>query len=245
MITTLSPQGVSEWGQKPQGSWSPFAVGQPIAILDAAQGITLNGSNVSGWADQSGQGNDATQGTAADQPGWISIDGNFNSQPSVSADGVSEFMESAIFSNGEIAQPNTIFAVMKYESLGGGTPILLDGIDAAKRNAMFHGAADFSLYAGTTVVAVHSRDTNAHVWGTLFNGASTKSWLDGTEASPATPGANPLSGITLFATVGGGSAYGPAKLAYLLIYNADLSDAAKNYIGNGLATRFGTTWTDI
>ena len=245
MITTLAPQGISEISRLPQGNWSPFAVGQPIAILDAAQGITLNGSNAAGWADQSGNGNDVLQGTAADQPGWNATDGNLNGQPSVVADGVSEYLESALFADGDISQPNTIFGVMKYKSLGGGTPILIDGRDSTARHAMFHGATNFSLFAGTSVVAVQTRDTNSHVWAALFNQASTQSWLDGgTPASPATPGAQAMGGITLFAS-DTATAWGNAKLAYVLIYNADLSDAAKNYIGNGLAVRFGTTWTDI
>lgn len=41
-------------------------------------GITLNGSDVSAWADQSGKGNNATQTTASRQPAYSSGDIRFN-----------------------------------------------------------------------------------------------------------------------------------------------------------------------
>ena len=42
-------------------------------------GVGVTGTtNVSKWADQSGLGSDATQGTAAKQPAVVSADLNFN-----------------------------------------------------------------------------------------------------------------------------------------------------------------------
>lgn len=58
--------------------------------LDASVGITLNGSDVSAWADQSGNGNDATQGTASAQPAFNST--GLNGFPTVEFDGVDEFL---------------------------------------------------------------------------------------------------------------------------------------------------------
>jgi hypothetical protein len=51
--------------------------------LRADLGITLNGSTVSTWADQSGNGNDGTQGTAANQFGYDAS--GFNGQACVTA----------------------------------------------------------------------------------------------------------------------------------------------------------------
>lgn len=42
-----------------------------IVSLNADEGITLNGSDVSAWADQSGEGNDFAQSTPADQPSFV------------------------------------------------------------------------------------------------------------------------------------------------------------------------------
>ncbi len=53
--------------------------------LKAEAGVTLNGSGVSQWADQSGQGHNATQPTAAAQPTLVS--GAINGRPAVSFNG--------------------------------------------------------------------------------------------------------------------------------------------------------------
>lgn len=50
-------------------AWTPLQLGSSLALwLRADLGVTLNGATVSAWADQSGNGRHATQGTAARQP---------------------------------------------------------------------------------------------------------------------------------------------------------------------------------
>lgn len=53
-------------------------------------GITLNGSTVSKWADQSGNGNDAIQNTALNQPAYAT--NQVNGLPTLNSDGVNVFM---------------------------------------------------------------------------------------------------------------------------------------------------------
>ncbi|RIK75376.1 MAG: hypothetical protein DCC68_21240 [Planctomycetota bacterium] len=50
---------------------------------DAAKGITLNGSDVSAWADQSGAANHVAQATAALQPVYTASNPHFRGRPSV------------------------------------------------------------------------------------------------------------------------------------------------------------------
>lgn len=61
-------------------------------------GITLNGANVSGWADQSGNGNNASQGTAVSQPPFAT--NAVNGLPAIQGDGSSRFMTTSAFSIG-------------------------------------------------------------------------------------------------------------------------------------------------
>ena len=57
--------------------------------LKADAGLTLNGSTVSGWADQSGQGRNAFQGTTASQPKLVTTALGL---PGLQFDGTNDFM---------------------------------------------------------------------------------------------------------------------------------------------------------
>lgn len=62
--------------------FTPGSISNLGLWLDAALGITLNGSDVSAWADQSGNGNHATQATGSRQPAYNAT-GAPNSLPSL------------------------------------------------------------------------------------------------------------------------------------------------------------------
>ena len=219
----------------PQGrrQFDPFAVGQPVLLFDAAKGITLNGADVSLWADQSGNGNDVSQGTAADQPLWNASDADFNGQPSIEGDGVSESITAV---TGLLtAQPNTIFMVYKRIS-GGGR--FFDTSGTAARQIMY---GNMTIYAGTAQ-ALFVGDTNAHVIAFDWNAASSDAWLDGVQNTPGgSPGTLGFGGPCFFTDFGGASSQSNSKLAYFSCYPGNLSAAARKYIGKHLAARFGTT----
>jgi hypothetical protein len=63
--------------------------------LRADKGITLNGTTVSAWADQSGNGNDFAQATAGAQPLFVAADAGFNGMPAIYFQGTDNKLERA------------------------------------------------------------------------------------------------------------------------------------------------------
>lgn len=88
--------------------FDPKTISGLAVWLDAskASSITLNGSNVSAWADQSGNGRDATQATAANQPSYSTA--ALNGKNVVVAQDSSRVMKTAAFLAG---LPQTVFVV--------------------------------------------------------------------------------------------------------------------------------------
>lgn len=102
-VTSVLPQNF-------QPNWSSTCV----LWLRADLGITLNGSNVSQWADKSSAGNTVSQGTAVSQPPWASSGGPNNLAALGPFNGTSHYMFAATapVSN----NPFTIFLVHKFSS---------------------------------------------------------------------------------------------------------------------------------
>jgi hypothetical protein len=74
-------------------AWTPTALGSALALwLDAgdASTITLNGSTVSQWNDKSGNGRNASQATAANQPTYTPS--GLNGKPVLTFDGSDDFL---------------------------------------------------------------------------------------------------------------------------------------------------------
>lgn len=66
--------------------WDPSQIPDLVLDLNADLGITLNGSAVSAWADQSGNGNHFVQATASVQPNYSASDANMNGHAAVICD---------------------------------------------------------------------------------------------------------------------------------------------------------------
>lgn len=96
--------------------YSKLSVPIPLANLKlwlrADAGITLNGSTVSVWADQSGNASDATQGLSANQPLFVA--NALNGKPSLRFDGNNDYMTTSAFS--QSINSFTIYLVGSYNS---------------------------------------------------------------------------------------------------------------------------------
>ena len=93
--------------------------------------IILNGDDVSTWLDRSGAGNDATQGTAANQPVYESSYAGLNGRAAIKFTGaVNEFFQLTIDSL--TAVDSTVFFAV-HNGVGGTNPYYLWDADAGDR----------------------------------------------------------------------------------------------------------------
>jgi methionine-rich copper-binding protein CopC len=124
----------------PANLWTPADLpGQAALWLDASDGstITLNGSTVSQWNDKSGNGRNATQGTAAYQPAYT-----LNSLPVLTFDGANDYM--SIASKFLDASNRIIIAVAKNNNGGDGG--IITGQKAGSDSGVVLGAYGTSQY---------------------------------------------------------------------------------------------------
>jgi len=82
-------------------------------FLNPEAGVTLNGSTVSAWADQSGNGYTASQGTTANQPTYLAS--GINGKAALSFDGVNDFLSIPSFTTDA---PITVFVVANTSTRG-------------------------------------------------------------------------------------------------------------------------------
>ena len=139
-VSVLSQQAVAS-----SAAFSPTDLSGLVLWLDANEGITLNGSDVAIWADQSGNGNDASQGTAANQPAY-SATSSIQSLPAVTFNtGGPEWLTVTGSTDFDCASGIDIFVVMYYPSAGDA------GVLMRNRPLGALGSQDgFSIEHGTT-----------------------------------------------------------------------------------------------
>jgi hypothetical protein len=93
-------------------AFSPLSISNILLWLRADLGVTLTTGKVSTWADQSGQGNDVTQGTAGNRP---TVTANSqNGQPGITFAAASNtFLARNPLTSAPAREPFSIYAVSK------------------------------------------------------------------------------------------------------------------------------------
>lgn len=218
--------GVSMWGlRRSSGGFSPQDLAGLILDLDADKGITLNGGDVSAWADQSGEGNDISQGTEADQPLFVAS--WRNGRASLSFDGVAHHMRLAAFASGDVTQPCTRVAVLEWPvTLSGAMPVVSSG-DTGKRQDL-NLSADTAKATATGAVSIAAGATSAaaSIVTGVFDGASASLTVrnagEAEVSNTGDTGSTPGSGVAL-AAFGDGAGRTQCKIAKVLVYTRALS----------------------
>lgn len=107
------------------------AASKVLQYVRADKGITLNGTRVSGWADQSPAGLNYSQGTAGNQP-LYSAAGGPNGTAYVQNDSVARFLSSSLGTPQASTTPTSIWFIARQDTWSINTRILVDGSNAKK-----------------------------------------------------------------------------------------------------------------
>jgi len=137
---------------------------------------------VTTWYDQSGNGRNATQTTAANQPQIVSSGSVIteNGKPALDFDGSNSWMNA---SSVNISAPTTYFTVTKRDVTSGGKRNLFDGIISRQENCISSFALPlrYTIGNGTTNLfgSITPPSTNQELQVSTFDGSSSGLYVNG------------------------------------------------------------------
>ena len=121
-------QNFPAWTQATAGISGP--PGGMVLWLRSDLGVTLSGSNVTGWADQSGNGNNAV-GDSGTQFTYNTSDANWNSKPSMSV-ASGQFMHIADSAGLKITGALTLVALVRSTNVSGFNCLISKGVSSCE-----------------------------------------------------------------------------------------------------------------
>jgi hypothetical protein len=232
--------------------FQPSSVPGLVLWLRGDLGISLNGSTVSAWADQSGNGNNATQSTGSSQPVLTTSIGG---QQCVSFNASGKTMTFAQFL---AAGAKTIVFVRKLVLVPAGGflqlgVLLNNGTTGCMLNYQGTGPTKF-FYAdcanGVSVATLYvpeALDANPHLDVCTYNGGTNNAttsyamYLDGALESFSSGGATGSGDPTIASAIGVSSSLHKIDIAEIIVYSNQISTSDRNKLGGYIQTRYGIT----
>jgi hypothetical protein len=224
---------------RPLSFVGPSSVAGLIAWFKADTLSLNDGDAIGTWPDSSANGNDATQGTAANKPTYKT--NILNSKAIVRFDGTNDYLTTPTFT--ALAQPNTVIGVVK-STAPSTNDVFWDGTSSGHRNLSWNAAGDqWYAFAGSTLgYGAILTSGSFFIVAVTYNGASSKMWKGGGAAVVGNANTNDIAQFRL----GGDttpSQFLAGDEAEIILYNAAVSLTDLNNLGSYLATKWGLTWT--
>jgi hypothetical protein len=199
--------------------------------LSADTGVTLSGSNVTAWADQSGNGNNATA----------------TGTPTLSTVSSNTFMNFAggYFTGSQLlTQPQaTIMCVARFSSLRDVEMIFQQTTGSGDGFLMYRGfnlGNGFRFFNGLNVGSSLSTNNNqTYLFGATNNGTSATLFLNASQDTTANCGSSTPSGTYYLGRwVGNSLTTTEMQMAELIIYNTNLGTSDRQLVENYLNTKY-------
>jgi hypothetical protein len=188
---------------------------------------------VSTWADKSGAGNNATQGTAGFRP--VNTANEIYGRNAVVFDGVDDYLSATFGST--LSQPITFFLVTKRTS---GTTFL-DGVGAVNRAAVLSDAGQSNkttLYSGSNATTTSTTTALPVLYSGLFSGASSELRENGgANVISTSPGTAGIDGVTIGADYSGANTLS-GSVAEVIYYTRALSSTERQKVEEFLRSKY-------
>ena len=214
---------------------------QPVVEYNGDLGITLNGSTVAAWADQS-ETNDtnknATQATAAYQPTYTANDTDFNGHGSLTY-GPSKRLQTGTFVT-SIPHPFELYLVMKQQA-NSVDQAIIDRASGTNQVGVWVGPTNkIYIYSGAagSIEAAVATPTGCVIVGGTYNGTSSKLYINSaTTFYAGTLTTNPMLGLTI------GEDTFLGKIAYMVVYSGVHTIEQRKMIMNELSIKYNIALT--
>ena len=199
--------------------------------LKADVGVTLSGTDVTTWADQSGNGKDATaSGTA--RPTYQSS--GINGLPAISFNGTTNRMTG---SQVLTTPPATVFAVVQF-SVGQEIGSIFQQSGFALYRGFYSGSStQFRIFNGVNLTSSNTiPNGTAVLLEGIANGASSFLFSNGVQQASGDAGTSAISGSYELASNGGSPR--TMVIAEILVYSTNLGTDDRQSVENYLNTKY-------
>jgi hypothetical protein len=135
---------------------------------------------VTTWYDQSGNGRNATQGTAANQPQIVSSGSviNVNSKPSVKFQDTTDLLRCTTATGTSLA--NTMATVQKFSSTSGfGVSMSIGNTIGFCYTMLINASSNRAIYSASGLSNDGTATTNQEIWGSTTTATGNKFWFNG------------------------------------------------------------------
>lgn len=218
--------------------------------VKADAGVSLNGSAVTQWSDQSGNGRHATQSTTSSQP--ILVANGLGGKPALQFDGVDDFLQFGLPINGWTGMTIVMVSSSTGDPSGGANggenaPLFWDETASWGWTFLSPFQTSVKLRFGTTQTGNLSAYSRPAAIGSSMtttiskhDGATDTLYVNGSQVWSAGGKTASIAGAvgTPWIGRGAGSTFFSGRIAEILVYNRAITDDERQTIETALADKY-------
>ncbi len=215
--------------------------------LASDSGVDTSGGKVSEWFDKSGNSNNATQSTSADEPSYqASV---INSKPALSFDGTSTYL--ALPSAASLGLQNSDYEMFIVAKSSSSSLQFVEGGTAGNYELQLNGSsgARFIPAGSNYLDEGNSNDyTNglAHIFELKASSSEGIIRVDGSAGGYVLSNTQSSdAGNLVIGRRGDGSYFFNGDIAEIIIYNANLTSSQRLAVANYLSQKYNITYTTV